>query len=88
MRDRSTAGIRLVLADNAEYLAAIIVSQDRDLGAEHDYRSVRRFRLRNRARDAFREVAYVPRRPIPERDDARWRPLPSARLSVSISAEM
>ena len=31
------------------------------LGAEHDYRSVRRFRLRNRARDAFREVAYIPR---------------------------
>jgi hypothetical protein len=31
------------------------------LDPEHDYRSVRRFRLRNRARDAFREVAYIPR---------------------------
>jgi hypothetical protein len=59
--DRSAAGIRLVLAYDPERLAAIIVAQDRDLGAERDYDRVTRFRLRNRARDAFREVAYIPR---------------------------
>ena len=59
--DRSAAGIRLVFAHDPERLAAIIVAQDRDLGAERDYDSVSRFRLRNRARDAFREVAYIPR---------------------------
>ena len=34
--DRSAAGIRLVLAYDPERLAAIIVAQDRDLGAERD----------------------------------------------------
>ena len=48
--DRSAAGIRLVLAHDPERLAAIIVAQDRDLGAEHDYDRVARFRLRNRTR--------------------------------------
>jgi hypothetical protein len=33
--DRSAAGIRLVLANDPERLAAIIVAQDRDLGAEN-----------------------------------------------------
>jgi hypothetical protein len=31
------------------------------LGAERDYDRLTRFRLRNRARDALREVAYIPR---------------------------
>ena len=58
--DRSVAGIRLVLADDPERLAAAVVAQDRDLGAERDHNSVSRFRLRNCARDAFREISRIP----------------------------
>jgi hypothetical protein len=61
IRDRSAAWIRLVFAYNPERLAAIIVAQDCDLGTERDYDRVTRFRLRNRARDALREVADIPR---------------------------
>ena len=57
--DRSAAWIRLVLAHDPERLAAIIVAQA--LGAERDHDSVSRFRLQNRARDAFCEVAHIPR---------------------------
>jgi hypothetical protein len=50
-----------VLADDPERLAATFVAQDRDLGAERDRRRARGFRLQNRARDAFREIARIPR---------------------------
>ena len=59
--DRSAAGIRLIFAYDPERLAAIIVPQDCDLGAERNYDRVARFRLRNRARDALREIAYIRR---------------------------
>jgi hypothetical protein len=36
IRDRSAAGIRLVFTHDPERLAAIIVAQDRNLGAERD----------------------------------------------------
>ena len=45
--DRSAAGIRLVLANDPERLAAIIVTQNRDLGAERDHDRVSGFRLWN-----------------------------------------
>jgi hypothetical protein len=59
--DRSAAGIRLVLANDPERLAPTVVAQDRDRGAEHNDDRVCRLRLRNRARNAFREIARIPR---------------------------
>jgi hypothetical protein len=59
--DGSAAGIRFVLANDPERLAAIIVAHDRDLGAEYNHGRVGRLRLRKRARNAFREVARIPR---------------------------
>ena len=59
--DQSAAGIRLIFAYDPERLAAISVPQDCDLGAERNYDRVARFRLRNRARDALREIAYIRR---------------------------
>jgi hypothetical protein len=38
-----------------------LVAQDRDRGAEHNDDRVCRLRLRNRARNAFREIARIPR---------------------------
>src|ERR1700722_1593556 len=58
--DRSAARIRLILANDPECLAAIIVAEDRDLGAERDHDRVARLRLWNRAPDTLREVAYIP----------------------------
>ena len=58
--DRSTTGIGLVLADDPERLAAIIVAQNRNLGAERDRHRARGLRLQNCARDAFREIARIP----------------------------
>jgi hypothetical protein len=59
--DRPAPGIRLVLADDPECLATTVVAQDRDLGAERDHAGVSRVKLRDRARDAFREIARIPR---------------------------
>ena len=78
--DRSGFGIRLVLADDPECLATTIVAQDRDLGAECDRAGVSRFRLRNRARDAFREIARIPRRQIERATAFVGAPLSLARL--------
>jgi hypothetical protein len=59
--DRSAARIRLILANNPEGLAATVVAQDRNPGAEGDNGRVCWLRLRNRARDALREVARIAR---------------------------
>src|SRR3984957_17262832 len=42
------------------YGDAIIVAQDCDLGAEYNHGRVSRLRLRNRARNALREIARIP----------------------------
>jgi hypothetical protein len=57
--DRSAAGIRLVLADDAERLAPTIVALDRDAGAKRDHACVNWVRLENCARHAFREIPRV-----------------------------
>jgi hypothetical protein len=59
--DGPAAGDPLRPRQRSERLAAIIVAQDRDLGAEYNHGRVSRLRLRNRARSAFREIAYIPR---------------------------
>jgi hypothetical protein len=80
--DRSAAGIRLVLANDPERLAAIIVAQDRDMAAERDHDSVNGFRLWHCARDPLREVAHIPRSQF----QARRRSLASSIICPALSA--
>jgi hypothetical protein len=59
--NRSAARFRLVFTDDPERLAATIVAENRDPGAERDRCRARGLRLQNGARDAFREIACIPR---------------------------
>src|ERR1700722_10513543 len=59
--DRSAARIRLVFADDPERLATTVVAQNRDSRAERDRYRARRLGLQNRAREAVRERARIPR---------------------------